>query len=183
MVEFLSFLFYITTVFFLPNEWWVVACLYTTMLLYCFVRKVKIKEVLYKAINIIPFILMAFVFNVWLDDLRSAIFVAVKLLTVFLMTIAYAQTLSVLTFAKIIEKFLSPMSALVNIKEASLVVCLALSMVPNLRREMTEVKYAIRAKGMELNLRNAYYVVLCLFGRLINRVDELDMALKSKGIF
>lgn len=184
MIEFLSFLFYVTIVFFLPNKWWMIFGSYAMTLLYCFMRRVEGKKVLCGVVNTAPFILMTFVFNAWSDDLNSAIFVTFKLLNVFWATRAYAQTLSALIFAKIIEKVLPSMNKFsFNANEVGLIICLALSMIPILRREISEIKYAIRAKGMKLNLYNTFHVVLCLFNRLINRVDRLDMALRSKGIF
>ena len=184
MIEFLLFLFYVTIIFCLPDEWWTIFGVCVALLLYCIMRRVKTKTILYEIARIVPFVLITFLFNVWLDNLYAAIFVTLKLIIVCWATMAYAQTLSALTFAKMVEKLLSPMNRLgPKINEVGLVVCLALSMIPILRREISEIKCAVRAKGMKLNLHNSYHIVLRLFGRLFKRIDALDMALRSKGVF
>ena len=183
MILFLSFFVFTAGVFFLPNTWWVVSLTYIAILLYCLCRRIKIAKVLRGTVRIMPFILLTFGSNVWLDNLQVAVFVTMKLIAVCWATLAYAQTLSALEFAGLVGRSLSPLRRLgFDVDSVCLVICLALSMVSTLRREMTETKYAVRAKGMSLNIRNTYYVTVRLFTRMIRRVDELDMALKAKGV-
>lgn len=183
MIEFLLFFIYVTTIFFLSNAGCVIsgACMIT--LAYCLLRRIKLAKVLQRIVSIMPFILLTFGFNALLDNLQSAVFIALKLLIVCCMTLTYSQTISVLEFARIISSLLSPLRRFgLNTDEVCLVICLAMSMIPILRREIIEIKYAMRAKGMNLNMRNTYYVITRLFIRSIRRVDELDMALRARGI-
>lgn len=183
MVEFLLFFIYVTVVFFLPNEWWIVSGSFGIILVYGCVRKVSFVKIFRGMMRILPFVLLTFGFNIWLDDLKAAIFVAWKLLIVCWATLSYAQTLSVLDFARKIERLLSPLRRLgFDVESVGLVICLALSMIPILRQEVIETKYAMRAKGMAINIRNTYYVATRMFVRLIRRIDELDMALRAKGV-
>lgn len=183
MIEFLLFFVYVTVIFFLPNELWVIFSFFVIMLAYSCARKVSFSKIFYGMARILPFVLLIFGFNIWLDDLKTAIFVAWKLLIVCWTTLTYAQTLSLLGFVKKIENLLSPLRRVdFDVESVSLVICLALSMIPILRREVIETKYAMRAKGMDINVRNIHYVVTRMFVRLIRRVDELDMALKAKGV-
>lgn len=183
MIEFLLFVIYVTVIFFLPDAWYVISysCMITSA--YCLLRRIKLVKVLQGIVRIAPFILLTFGFNVLLDSLQPAVFITSKLLIVCCMTLTYSQTLSVLEFARTISNFLSPLRGFgLNADEVCLVICLAMSMIPILRREIIEIKYAMRAKGMNLNMRNTYYAVTRSLIRSIKRVDELDLALRARGI-
>lgn len=184
MIEFILFFVCTTAIFFLPNAWWVISGSCMVALTYCLLRRIRLTKVAQKIIRIVPFILLTFVLNVWLDSLEIAVFIVLKLLIACWITLAYSQTLSSLELARIVSDSLSPLHKLgFDTYGVYLIICLALSITPILRREVTETKYAMRAKNMNLNIRNLYCITTYLLTRLIKRVDELDLSLRSKGIF
>ncbi len=184
MIEFLGFLCFVTMVFILPSTWLVISGAIILIIIYSLIRRINLYRVLNSIVKISPFMLLTFVFNVWLADFEVAVFISLKLLLVCYTTFAYAQTLSVLSFARTIAKILSPLRAVnLDANEITLIIALALSLIPIIRKELMEVKCAIRAKGMTINLSTARIVVIYALTRSFRRIDELDMALRAKGVF
>ncbi len=178
-VELLIFLIGVTAIFFLPNEWWVIAVSGIIIIVYSLARKTNYRKLISSLGNILPFVLLTFGFNWWLGDLREASFVALKLLLVCSATIIYTQTIRILDFTKEISKtFRSP-----KVAELTMMICIAFSMIVILKRDLTETKIAVEAKGLKLNLRTARFIIIGLLTRSLRRVEQLDEALRAKGVW
>ncbi len=60
-------------------------------------------------------------------------------------------------------------------------VCISLSMIPILKKELNEMKDACKAKGIKFNLRNMKIILSKFFLNLIMRVNQIEEALMAKG--
>ncbi len=69
----------------------------------------------------------------------------------------------------------------VNTDEIKLLVCISLSMIPILKKELYEIKESCKAKNITFNIRNTKYILLKFLMSMINRVNELEETLIAKG--
>ena len=60
-------------------------------------------------------------------------------------------------------------------------VCIALSVIPILKRDLNEVKEACIAKDINLNVKNIKIILGKYFLSLITKVNEIEEALIAKG--
>lgn len=60
-------------------------------------------------------------------------------------------------------------------------VCISLSMISILTRELHEVKDACKAKNMDMNVKNTKNILSKIFLSLIRRVNQIEEALIEKG--
>ncbi len=60
-------------------------------------------------------------------------------------------------------------------------VCIALSVIPTLKKDLHEVKEACIAKNITFNIRNMKIILSKFFLSLIARVNEIGESLRAKG--
>lgn len=183
LLKFLGFMVYVTAIFFLPDTWGLITTFVLIGALYCFAHRLDYGKVLREVKLILPFMLLTFVLNVWLDDFRTACFMLMKLATVYVATLIYAQTTRTLGFVRVLGIIFEPLEKVgIKTDEILLMVCISLALIPIIQRDTKEVAMALRAKGMDLNLRNAHWVLVRLGSQWLRQANELDDALKAKGM-
>ena len=94
VIMFLLFIIYSTSIFFLPNNNLIFIFIIINMFI-MITYKIKLKKVIYKILQIIPFIIFTFIINYILDDVSNALWIAIKLMIVCNITIIYSETTSI----------------------------------------------------------------------------------------
>lgn len=85
-------------------------------------------------------------------------------------------------FAETIKLLCTPLKLFnINTDEIKLLICISISMIPILSKELQEIKEACNAKNMTLNLKNVKYILLKFCISTIKRVNELEDSLIAKG--
>ncbi len=179
--KFLIFIIYATTVFFLPNHVSILICFIINLMI-ILLCKLSIKKAFSNTLKFIPFVLLTFIFNFLLDSLIVALWIGIKLIIVCNITFIYSQTTTVAHLAKTVKKLCSPLKLFkVNTEEIEVMVCIALSILPAIKNDINEVKNACKAKNIDINLRNAKYILSKFLLSLIKRVNQIDEAMIEKG--
>lgn len=180
VAKFLLFILYTTSIFFLPND-----LIFIAIILNIFVwilSKTNLKKVTSKTLKILPFVIFTFLINVLLDDVINAIWMAVKLIVVCNITIIYSETTSIFSIAETIEVLCMPLKIFkINTEEIKIMVCVSLSMIPILLKDLSEVKESCRARNIEFNIKNTKIILTKFFMSVIKRVNDLEEALRAKG--
>ena len=74
MIKFLLFLVYTTITFFLPNNYWILVLFFVNFLLMFiahFFAQASLRRIIFGTLKFLPFILLAFLFNFWLEIGRA----------------------------------------------------------------------------------------------------------------
>ncbi len=66
-------------------------------------------------------------------------------------------------------------------EEIKVMVCIALSAIPILKKDLTEVKEACKAKKIEWCVKNMPVIFGKFFLSLLQKVNQLEEALTAKG--
>ena len=84
--------------------------------------------------------------------------------------------------AKTIKIICTPLKLFkINTEEIEVMVCISLSLLPAIRNDLTELKNACIAKNIDINLKNAKYILSKFLLSLIKRVNQIDEAMIEKG--
>ena len=84
--------------------------------------------------------------------------------------------------AKTIRLICSPLKIFkINTEDIEVMVCISLSIITILRKNLEEVKEACKAKNIDFNLKNAKTIFAKFFLSLIERINQLEEALIAKG--
>ena len=181
IITFIMFLVYATAIFLMPNSFFLLCPLIINIAL-GIVTKSNIKKVIKNLLKIFPFVLLTFVINCWLDSYINALWMAAKLLLVCNITFIYSQTTTTAQIAKTAGKLCTPLKLLkINPEAIEVLVAIALSTLPIMKREYLELREACKAKNIPINLKNSKIVLSRLLISYLKRVNEIDEALIEKG--
>ena len=107
---------------------------------------------------------------------------AVKLLLVCNATYIYSRTITVAQLAKTVRTICKPLEIFkINTEEIEVLVSIALSMIPVLKKEYREVKEACKAKNINFNIKNMKIILSKILLSTIKRINEIDESLVEKG--
>lgn len=181
----LILLAYTIAIFFISNYWvlGIIATCNTVLMILFKVPKLKALKNLY---FLSFFILFTAVINYFFADLKTAILIVIRLALVCNFTYTYQYILTAMELATAIEIICFPLKILgINPKDISLIVNIALTFVPILSNEFIQIKYALKAKGIN-NKNNGFvkklqYTLKPMMYSIFRRTSELEFALKNKG--
>lgn len=185
MIKFLLFLFFTTLTFFLPNQHWILVLIlinFFAMLGAHFFTRASLRKIIFGTLKFFPFIILAFIFNFWLDNLENALWISYKLLIVCQATMIYASTTSNLEVALIAERLCTPLKIFhIDTTDIKILVCISLSLIPTLRQQLSETRLACAAKHMSINFRNAKPILACFLTSVFARIEQIESSLLAKG--
>lgn len=181
IIIFLSFILYSSFIFFINNNIFLIGILlFNILAMACF--RVNLRDALRNLCKILPFILLTVVINLVLSTYEYAIIVDIKLILVCNITYTYSRTTTVKGVANTVKVLCMPLKLFkINPEEIELLVCIALSMIPILRREFNQLKDACIAKGIDVNVQNMKIILTKFMGSLMKRVNEIEEAVMEKG--
>jgi energy-coupling factor transport system permease protein len=84
--------------------------------------------------------------------------------------------------ASAIEILFSPLKIFqMRGKDIGLMACIALAFIPVLRRDFTQIRLALSAKGMKMRAKNIPYMLTPFFIGILQRTEEIAKAIRTKG--
>jgi energy-coupling factor transport system permease protein len=177
----LLFLTYTFVVFFTSN-YLVLGAFCILNILIMILARVKVKPALQYMVSLLPFILFAAVINIFLADKHTALLFFIRLMVVCNSTHSFKYILSSTQLADAIETLLSPLKLCkVNPRDISLMIRICIAFIPVLARELEQIKQGLRAKGMEMKVKNVQYLLKPFLYGIFKRTDEIADALRAKA--
>lgn len=99
VIKFLLFITYSTSIFFLPNNNFIIFFIILNLCI-IIVSKIDIKKIFNKSIQVVPFIIFTFIINCLLDNFYNAIWIGIKLFIVCNITVIYSETTSIVRYSR-----------------------------------------------------------------------------------
>lgn len=181
VIRFLLFIIYSTIIFFLPNNKFIFLFVIFNIFV-IFIKKIQLQKVIIKSTQVLPFIVFTFIINIILDNFSNALWVGIKLFIVCNITIIYSETTSIASIAETIKLICSPLIIFgINTDDIKVLVCISLSVIPMLKKDLYEVKEACIAKNITFNIKNLKIIFVKFFLSLIAKVNEIEESLMAKG--
>lgn len=184
-IKLLILLTYTIAVFFIENyiALSIIAILNIMLMILFKVPKLKaLKNIYFLSF----FIIFTAIINFLVSDINTAILIAVRLILVCNFTYTFRTIFSPMELAKAIEILLFPLKIFgINPKDISLIINIALTFIPVLSNEFTQIKYALKSRGIEMSginkIKSIKYMMKPLLYGILRRTNEVEYALKSKG--
>ena len=84
--------------------------------------------------------------------------------------------------AKVIELIIMPLKIIgINHRNIGIIICIAISFIPILKKEILQILDALKSKGYELKVRNCNIIFKPLLISILKRTNEIELSLISKA--
>lgn len=181
LLKFIAFIL-LTIIIFFIKSYILLLLLFVVNLLVIIRYKIPIYEYFKNLKLLMPFLVFTLIFNVFLMSIEEAFLILVRIILCYLITYSYYKTTSDLEIAHTIEMFFYPLKWFkINTRNISVIISIALCMIPILRQEINAVQNAIKSKGAKLKLGNFNLILKPILISIIKRTGEMEKALISKG--
>lgn len=136
--------------------------------------------------KLLPFIIFTVVIDLFVMELMDSILIGIRLIMVCHITYIFGKTTTAGKLAKAIKILLYPLTWFgVNTNNIGIMVSLAITFIPIIRKEIENIRYSLKAKGFNMSFINQIthinYIMGPLFYSLLRSVSQLEDALKSKA--
>ena len=181
VIKILLFLAYTIAIFVVRPDEFTIIVLGINILL-TILLKISIKEELSNLIGIIILVVFTAVVNAIVVDVKTGVMIGVKLLLVCNVTFIFSKVMNYTELAEGLEKIFSIFKVIkINPKNISIMICICISFIPTIRKQIKQVKDALKAKGVKMNLKNSNLIFEPIIISLLKRVDEIENSLKAKA--
>lgn len=181
VIKLILFLVYTIAIFLVKHDMFTVIVLGVNLLL-TLLLKISIREEIANLLGISIFVVLTATINAIFVDVRTGIMIGIKLLLVCNITYIFSKMLNYTELAEALEKIFSIFKVLkINPKNISIMVCICISFIPTIKKQIKQVRSALKAKGVKLNLKNAGLIFEPVVISLLKRVDEIESSLKAKA--
>ena len=185
IVEFVLFLMYTVLIFFI-KDYFLLGIFFVINILLMIILKQKLKKALMSVLKIIPFIIFTAGINMIISWISYGILIGIRLILVCNITYIFSKKMTPHKLQYVIETLLKPLKIInINSKEVGIIVCIGLTFIPIIQKEITELKYSLKSKGCNPNLKNIIrkpnYILVPLITSIIKRIGKIENSLYSKG--
>lgn len=127
---------------------------------------------------LVPFVLFTVILNIFLGSLKLGILMAIRLLVAYQVTFIFSNLMTSMELAKVIQNFAFPLRIFkVNPEKIGLIVSISFCVIPILKNEVEQKKYALEAKGAS----NLLLAIEPIFISILRRTNEMEKALRAKA--
>lgn len=180
-IKLILFLVYTIAIFLVKNDVFAVIVLGINILL-TLLLKISIKEEIGNLLGIIIFVIITATINAIIIDIKAGVMIGIKLLLVCNITYIFSRIMNYTELAEAIEKIFSIFKVLkINPKNISIMICICISFIPTIKKQIKQVRAALKAKGVKMNLKNSGLIFEPVAISLLKRVDEIESSLKAKA--
>lgn len=181
LLKIVIFIGIVSSIFWISNPI-ALAIVALTVILVMLVLKSNITFLLKVVIRLSPLLLITLLFNWWLADFKEAIFVLSRLIICFGITFVFSKICTPMQIANGMEKLFQPLKLFkVDTKYISLMISIAICMIPIFIKEISTTMKAIEAKGQKASIKNIKIFSRPLLISLMKKTNEMEKSLISKA--
>lgn len=131
---------------------------------------------------LILLVIFTTIINMIFGSIEDGIVLGIIILIAYNFTYIFSSTFDILEFAQTIELILKPLYFFkINVKDISLIISIALCMIPILKEELEQTKNSLKSKGYKFKLSNLDLYIKPIMISILKRTDELEKTLIIKG--
>lgn len=182
--NFLKFLIFFTylILIFSTDKIIIVLSLILASLILMKVLKIRILDFLKTIVFLFPFLILTIVVNSVWDEVKVAILIFCRLILAYMTTYIFSKltaTVQIMNFFEVLSKPLTIFK--INSKKISLMVGIAVSMIPILKDEIEQKVYSLKSKGYRFKLDTLSIILKPIFISILKRTGEMEKNLFAKG--
>lgn len=181
IIIFLLIILYLISIFYINNIWILTSLIFVNVIIMILCRLNLIG--FFKSVKLLlPFVMFTSLINFFLVDYKYAIFIGIRLLLSYMISYILIKILTIKDFVIVIENILSPLKLLkIDYKQISLIIFIAMSIVPNMLSELQQKVYSIKSKSIKMNFKNIFLIIKSILLSMILKINEYEDSLISKG--
>lgn len=127
---------------------------------------------------LVPFVLFTVILNIFLGSLNLSILMAIRLLMAYQVTFIFLNLMTSIELADVIQNLTFPLRIFkVNPEKIGLIVSISFCVIPILKKEVEQKKYALKVKGAS----NLLLTMEPIFISILRRTNEMEKALRAKA--
>lgn len=181
VIKVILFLAYTVSIFMIKHDIFTVIVIGINLIL-TIAFKISIKEEVGNILGIIAFVILTSTINAIAVNPETGIRIGIKLILVCNITYIFSKITSYMELAEALEKIFSVFKFIkIDPKSISLMICIAISFIPTIKKQIKQVKDSLKAKGVKMNIKNWGLMFQPVTISLLKRVDEIESSLKSKA--
>ena len=177
----LLFIIYIIVIFSIKN--------YELLVIYILINFIISKIVNVKFLGfleniktIMILVIFTAIVNMIFGSIEDGIILGIRILIAYNITYIFSKIFDVLEISNTIEIMLKPLYIFkINVKNISLIISIALCMIPILKDELEQTKNSLKSKGYKFKINNLNLYLKPVIISIIKRTDELEKTLIVKG--
>ena len=122
------------------------------------------------------------IINMIWESIEDGIVLGIRVLIAYNFTYIFSTTFDILELARTIEIILNPLYLLkINVKNISLIISIALCMLPILSKELEMTKNSLKSKGYKFKLNNLDLFIKPIMISILKKTDEFEKTLIAKA--
>lgn len=181
IMKFLIILFYLISIFYINNIFILLILIFVNFL-FMILYKLAIINFFKSIIVLIPFVLFTIFINCFIVNYEYALFIGIRLLLSYMISYIFIKILTIKELVNVIEKVLSPLRLFrIDYKQITLIIFIAISIVPNILSELQQKIYSIKSKSIRISPKNFLLIIKSILLSMILKINEFENALISKG--
>ncbi|MCI9366346.1 MAG: hypothetical protein HFJ54_07495 [Clostridia bacterium] len=185
VIQFILFLAYTILIFFI-KEYSLLTIFIGINMILMLVFRINIKGAFIFILKLLPIITFTTIINIWISGLSFGMLIGVRLIILCNITYIYTRKMTFSKLQYVIETLLKPLKIIkIDSKEIGIMLCIGVAFIPIIQKEITNIKYSLKAKGFRINVKNIVlkpnYILTPLITGIIKRVGEIENSLSSKG--
>ena len=181
VIKIISFLIYSILIFLIKPYQFSIIVFIINMIL-TIALKISIKDEIRNILSVLLFIIITAGINILVVDIRTGIMIGIKLILVCNITFIFSKRINCVELSEALEKIFAIFKFLkINPKNISIMVCISISFIPTLKKQIKQTNDALKSKGIKINLKNSNLIFRPLMISLFKRVDEIENSLKAKA--
>lgn len=185
VIKFIAFFVYTICLFFIKDIR-ILACIFALQTIFMLLCRVSVSGAIKTIWHLMPFILFTVLIDLCVMEVMDSILIGIRLIMVCHITYIFGKTTTAMQIAKAIKKLLYPLTWFgVNTNNIGIMVSLAITFIPIIRKEIENIRYSLKSKGFNMSFINQIthinYIMGPLFYSLLRKVSKIEDALKSKA--
>lgn len=185
VIKFIAFFAYTICLFFITDIR-VLAGIFALQILFMLLCHVSIGGAIKTIWHLMPFILFTVLIDLCVMEVMDSILIGIRLIMVCHITYMFGKTTTAMQIAKAIKMLLYTLTWFgVNTNNIGIMVSLAITFIPIIKKEIENIRYSLKAKGFNMSffnqIKHINYIMGPLFYSLLRKVSQIEDALKSKA--
>ncbi len=185
IIQFILFIAYTILVFFIKSYSLLGIVCAINIIMMLLLRE-NFKRAIFAILKLMPFIAFTAGINMIISGINFGALIGIRLILVCNMTYIFAKKMTPHKLQYVIETLLKPLKIFkIDSREIGIILCIGTTFIPIIQREIQEIKYALKAKGYEINFRNVIrkpnYILVPLITMVIKKINDIEASLLSKG--
>jgi len=144
--------------------------------------KITLRQFINNIFSIVVFSLIIFFINLFYLPVSESLITSTKLFLVCNIVYIFSKILTPLQLVEAIDRILSSTKLGVSrSSELGILICTSIAFIPIFKQEMKQVLYSMKAKGVNIGIKNIYLVIAPMLNLSLKRTNDMEMALKAKA--